>query len=105
MEEHLTEYPRTVSCHMLGVSCAGYYAWQKRPVSPRQQRHEVLAARIAVVHQEHRQVYGSPRICRVLNANGPEVCRNTVAKIMRERNIRAKTKKKFVPRTTDSRHD
>ena len=105
MEEHLSDYPRTVVCRVLKVSCSGYYAWRRRPVSLRQQRQEVLAARIAVVHQENRQVYGSPRICKALNAKGPEVCRNTVAKIMREQSIRAKTKKKFVPRTTDSQHD
>ena len=105
IEEHLTDYPLTVVCRMLEISCSGYYAWQKRPVSLRQQRHELLTARIAVVYQENRQVYGSPRISRALNANGPEVCRHTVAKIMREQNIRAKTKKKFVPQTTDSQHD
>ena len=50
-------------------------------------------------------VYGSPRIHRVLTASGESVCENTVAKVMQRESIRAKTNKKFVPRTTDSRHD
>jgi transposase InsO family protein len=49
-------------------------------------------------------VYGSPRVCRVLKAQGESVCENTVADIMKERRIRAKSKKKFWPRTTESRH-
>lgn len=40
----------------------------------------------------------------MLQDQGESVCENTVAKVMRERDIRAKSKKKFVPRTTDSAH-
>jgi transposase InsO family protein len=49
-------------------------------------------------------VYGSPRIYKALKARGEGVCENTVADIMKERQIRAKSKKKFMPATTDSRH-
>ena len=56
-------------------------------------------------HAENRGVYGSPRLCEALRAEGEAVCENTVAQLMRRSGIRAKTKKKFVPRTTDSTHD
>jgi transposase InsO family protein len=56
------------------------------------------------VHEQNRRVYGSPRVCRALNARGERVCENTVAGIMRERQIRARRKRTFVPRTTDSAH-
>ena len=55
-------------------------------------------------HQENRELYGSPRVHRALLIDGVVVSRNTVAKLMREEKIRAKNKRKFVPRTTDSRH-
>jgi putative transposase len=41
---------------------------------------------------------------RALLIDGEHVSRNTVAKLMRRAKIRAKTKRRFVPRTTDSRH-
>ncbi len=46
-----------------------------------------------------------PESIHALVAQGQSVCENTVAKLMNQRQIRAKTKKKFVPRTTDSAHD
>jgi transposase InsO family protein len=105
IRDQLTAYPVEVSCRVLEVSRAGYYAWRDRPESPRQVRRQQLAARIAVVHRENRCVYGSPRICRVLQSAGQRACENTVAKIMREWGLQARRKRKFVPQTTDSRHD
>src|SRR5262249_25094986 len=63
-----------------------------------------LIGKIETVHVDHRRVYGSPRVHQALLAAGESVCENTVAKLMKERHIRAKTKKKFVPKTTDSSH-
>ena len=39
-----------------------------------------------------------------MKAQGERVCENTVAKIMRQQGLRAKGKRRFVPRTTDSAH-
>jgi transposase InsO family protein len=105
IKEHLAEFPVEVSCQVLEVSRSGYYAWLRRPQSARKRRRQELAEKIKMAHEQNRQVYGSPRICRALRARGEKVCENTVADIMNERQIRAKTKKKFVPRTTDSRHE
>jgi putative transposase len=104
IQARLPDYPVEVCCDVLSVSRAGYYAFRGRPLSPRQQRHEALAVKIKAVHEENRRVYGSPRIHQALKAQGEKVCQNTVAKVMQERQIRAKTKRKFVPRTTDSQH-
>jgi putative transposase len=105
IEEHLTDFPVDVSCQVLAVSRSGYYAWLGRPDSARAKRREDLAVKIQAVHERNRRVYGSPRVCQALNAQGESVCENTVADIMNERQIRAKRKRKFVPKTTDSRHD
>jgi putative transposase len=97
--------PAGLACDVLEVSRAGYYAWRGRPDSARAKRREELTAKIKAVHEQNRRVYGSPRVCAALRASGERVCENTVAKVMRERRILAKSKKKFVPRTTDSTHD
>ena len=106
IEEHLAEtYPLEVACEVLEVSRSGYYAWRERPAGARAKRREELAEKVKAVHEQNRGVYGSPRVFRALKADGESVCENTVAKVMRERQIRARSKKKFVPRTTDSAHE
>jgi putative transposase len=104
IKEHLEKFPAAVCCGVLAVSRSGYFAWFKRPASRRAARRSELAKKIQLVHEEHRRVYGSPRVCRALQARGESVCENTVADIMKERQLRAKTRRKFVPKTTDSRH-
>ena len=59
---------------------------------------------IEAIHQEFKQRYGSPRIHEELQARGQRCCVNTVAKLMRQHGIAAKTKRKFRC-TTDSNHD
>jgi transposase InsO family protein len=105
IEKHLTEYPTAIACDVLEVSRSGFYDWQVRLPSARAARREELAAKIQSIHLDNRQAYGSPRIFQALKAQGETVSENTVAKIMREEEIRAKSKKKFVPRTTDSCHE
>jgi hypothetical protein len=105
IQRHLQAFPVELTCEVLEVSRSGYYAWQKRPPSARQSRREELLVKIQTAHEENHGVYGSPRICRLLQAQGQSVCQNTVAKVMAEEEIRAKTKKKFIPRTTDTHPD
>ncbi len=106
IKEHLSgQFPLDACCEVLEVSRSGYYAWRDRPASARDQRREELTRKVKQAHRENRGVYGSPRVARVLRAGGETACENTVAKVMREAGIRAKAKRKFVPRTTDSSHE
>ena len=93
-----------LACRVLGVSRAGYYAWTKRPPSERHARRRDLTARIRAAHERSRRTYGSPRIAVELKDSGVSVCENTVARYMREDGLRVKPRRRFVPRTTDSRH-
>ncbi len=105
--EHRKTWPAAAVCRVLKVARGGYYAWRKRRTrgpSERQRRRDELLAKIRVAHAEHRELYGSPRVHRALRIGGETVSRNTVAKLMRQANIRAKTRRRWVPRTTDSRH-
>ena len=104
IREHRPRWPVGVMCRVLRVSRSGFYGWHKRAPSARARRRDRLLARIHVVHQEHRELYGSPRVHRALLIDGESVSRNTVAKLMRQANIRARTRRRFVPRTTDSAH-
>jgi transposase InsO family protein len=104
IEEHLSSFPVKLVCRVLIVSRSGYYAWLERPVSERTVRRQKLAVKIKIIHEQNRGVYGSPRVHRVLEAQGESVCENTVASVMKQEQIRAKTKRKFVPCTTDANH-
>lgn len=52
----------------------------------------------------NRKRYGSRRIKASLNQNGTKISRQKVAEIMRKEGLRAIQPRKFVPRTTDSKH-
>ena len=97
-------FPVTVMCRHLGVSTSGFYASQKRPESTRAVRDRDLAAMAQAAHLKGRGTYGSPRVHAVLKADGQKVGRKRVARVMREAGIRARQKRRFVPKTTDSKH-
>jgi transposase InsO family protein len=92
-------------CAALGVSRSGYYAWAKAGPSARAQADAVLAEQIAALHARHRGRYGAPRLQRALGQRGPAPSRKRVARLMRQKGLRGNRPPRFVPRTTDSRHD
>jgi len=97
-------WPLSVLCSVLGVARSGFYAWGKRSVSRRRQRQEQLVEAMREIHgQRHKRSYGSPRMQRELVAQGHRVSENTVARLMRQRGLRATTARKF-RHTTDSNH-
>jgi transposase InsO family protein len=103
IHEHKEVWPVRVMCRTLHVSTQGFYAWCSRPTSNQQQRRDAILVKIRTVHAECKQRYGSPRIYTELQADGVECCVNTVAKLMRDNDVRAKTARKFI-NTTDSNH-
>ena len=104
IDEHRDSFPITAMCRVLQVSRSGFYAWRKRPQSRQSQRRESLLAAIKAIHHERKKnVYGSPRLYKELQDREVCCCKNTVAKVMKEGGIQAKTAKKFKA-TTDSKH-
>lgn len=100
------EFPVKVMCQVLGVARAAFYAWLRKPTRPREQYPKQLAQKIEALREEpYMNTYGSPRMTEELNARGIAVSRNTVAKVMKEADLRADSAKRFVPCTTDSNHD
>jgi putative transposase len=104
VRDHRRVWPVGVICRVLRISRSGFYAWQRRRPSFRRRRQEELIDKIKTAYAQGRGLYGSPRVYRALLIDGQVVSRNTVAKLMRQERIRARTRRRFVPRTTDSRH-
>ena len=91
-------------CRVLEVSSSGYYLWRKDKPSRRSLEDDKLKVDIERIHQESKRTYGSPRIHAALRANGIRCGRKRVARLMRDRGLKPKQKKRFKA-TTDSKHD
>jgi putative transposase len=105
IDTHKGQWPVRWLCETLEVCPASYYAWRQRPRSAQEQRRDTLLVEIRAVHAEVKARYGSPRIHAELVARGHDCCVNTVARLMRQHGIAAKTARKFRCSTTDSDHD
>jgi len=105
IDEHQDQWPVRLLCETLEVSPAGYYAWRQRPPSAGQQRQDLLLVEMRAIHVQFKGRYGSPRMHAELKARGHDCCVNTVARLMHDHGIAAKTARKFRVRTTDSNHD
>ena len=86
-------------CHALGVSRSGYYAWRNRTAGA-----DGLTTQVAQVFWRHSRRYGARRIVAELQAQGCQIGRRRVRRILREQQLQAIQPKRFVPKTTDSRH-
>jgi len=93
-----TTYPAAILCRALGVSRSGYYDWKKRPA-----RQDQLAPQVEEVFWQNSRRYGSRRITAELREQ-TVIGRHRVRRLMREQGLRAIQPRRFVPRTTDSRH-
>ena len=104
VEAHRGRWPVRLMCRVLAVSPGGFYDRRGRPTSEAAQRREALVIAIKEVHAQVKARYGSPRIHAELATRGRPCCVSTVARLMREHGIAAKTGRKFRC-TTDSNHD
>lgn len=88
---------------LLQVSRSGYYAWEQRQSSqpgPREARRADLTVKIKVAHDASDGVNGAPRITADLREAGEVVTRKTVAKLMRENEIRGISPRPWRPVAT-----
>jgi putative transposase len=78
------EFPVARQCEVLAVSESGYYAWQKRVPSRREQENLALKEAIYSLWELYSGIYGAPRIYEELRECGYCVGRKRVATLMRE---------------------
>ena len=99
------KYSVIILCRVMQVSRSGYYAWDHRPLSKRDEENQNLLEKIEGIYLESRGTYGSPRIHDALKQGGMDISRHRVAWLMRKHGIRScYGKKRRFPKTTDSHH-
>ena len=89
---------------LLGVSRSGYCAWSTRQaggeLGARASRRADLVVKIKVAHDASDGVNGAPRILADLRDAGEAISRKTVAKLMRENEMRGISPRPWRPVTT-----
>lgn len=98
-------WPVRLQCRVLGVSSSGYYAWLKRQPSKRAIANQNLLNDIRRIHWDNHKRYGSPRVLAALRAEGKNIGKSRVEKLMRDNNLCAMSKKRVRVVTTDSKHN
>lgn len=99
-----TEHSLAALCAAFDVTRSGYHAWRQRTPSARAQTDAQLQTDIEALHATHRGRYGAPRIHAELCARGQKHGRKRIARLLRQAGLRGLCARRFVPRTTDSRH-
>jgi len=92
-------------CRTLEVSHSGFYARLDRDECSRDLEDARLDRLIRAIYDDHRFVYGAPRIHGALRRSGESRSRKRVAKIMRRIGLRSKATRRFRVQTTNSKHD
>jgi len=109
MDENRFAFGVERMCRVMRVSRSGYYDWRKRGPSPKtrprgqQLRHQRLTEEIKRVFEGSRKTYGSPRVFKLLKAQGQDCGRHLVERLMKQNGIAPRRRRKF-KKTTDSNH-
>ena len=104
METMKNEFPVAAMADALEVSKSGFFAQRHKEASPRRQEDARLVAAIEPIFEESWRSYGSPRVTQELRARGQRCGKNRVARLMRERGLCPKQKRRWRPQTTESNH-
>ncbi len=91
-------------CAAFDVTRSGYLAWEPRQPSLRAPADTPLQTTITSIPAAHRGRDGAPRIHAELRAPGQRHSRKRMARLLRRAGWRGLCARRFVPRTTDSRH-
>jgi putative transposase len=92
-------------CAALRVSRSAYYDWRLGRLAERACEDAILVVHIKAAHRRSRGTYGAPRITADLVAEGHEVGRGRVARLMAANGLAGTPKRRVKGQTTDSRHD
>ncbi len=87
-------YPVATMCRLLGVSPSGYYAWLTRGPSDRDLADEWLLSRIRHHHERSDETYGAPRIHEELKAEGIQVGKKRIARLLRQAGLQGVSRRR-----------
>jgi putative transposase len=96
-------FPVSRMCRLFGVTRQGYYAYLRRPPSPRVKAEAQLCAAVSEVFEASGQTYGSPRVLRELQRQGRQVSKRRVERAMRGQGLTPPTPRRH--RRTTVRND
>ncbi|MDR4458979.1 MAG: IS3 family transposase [Nitrospirales bacterium] len=83
IQNHRKAFPVSLLCQVLEEGRSRFYAWLKRPASPRARENRRLVEAIKAVHYRSRQTCGSPRIPTDLQAQRQTCGKYRMAQLMR----------------------
>jgi putative transposase len=89
------EHRLTRLCQALGVSRSGYYAWRRRPASPRTRANARLVGQMQQLHRQTKERYGAVKLWRALLASGVACGRHRVARLRRQYGLLARRVRRF----------
>jgi len=95
IDDHRDEFPVRRMCKVLDVSPSGYYAWRGRPPSKREMANRELTEKIKIAFKENKEIYGSPRIYKVMRKLGLMCSKNRVARLMQLAGLQGKQSRQF----------
>ena len=104
MESLRHQYPVGALTDALEVSKSGFHAHRHKHRRPRRQRDAALRPLIAESFARSRQTYGPLRVRADLRDLGERCGKNRIGRLLREQGLRPAQKRRFRPKTTDSRH-
>lgn len=83
------------TCALLQVSRTAYYQWSRHRPSTRALKDEALGQQIERIHHDSSGTYGRPRILAQLRREGVCVGPRRVARLMRQRGLDGRCKRRF----------
>jgi transposase InsO family protein len=95
MRNNVTLWKVEEMARVLGISRSGYYHFCHGKISKRQQENETLQEMIKTIFSTSRHTYGSPRVHAELKAQGFQVSRPRVARLMKQCGLAAKMQQLF----------
>lgn len=87
------------ACALLGVSRSAFYEWHQHRPSARQLADDELAERIQAIWDDSKGTYGWPRVHAQLRRDGVHVGRKRVARIMRQRGLVGRCRRRWTKTT------
>jgi transposase InsO family protein len=87
------------ACGLLEVSRSAFYEWHQHVPSVCRVADEELGERIQDVYDESRGTYGWPRVHRALRDEGVHVGRKRVARIMRDKGLIGRCRRRWIKTT------
>jgi transposase InsO family protein len=87
------------ACELLKVSRSAFYDWHQHRPCARQLADEQLAERIEAIFEASRGTYGWPRVHRALRDEGVHASRKRVARIMRQKGLIGRCRRRWTKTT------